>query len=56
MVQSMMFQGYGFSLSNKSEKNIADLFEKLAKNKKWKKKMVRNSFKAFKKKRFNERY
>ena len=49
MVQSMMFQGYGFSLSNKSEKNIADLFEKLAKNKKWKKKMVRNSFKAFKK-------
>tara|TARA_Y100000389_G_scaffold199988_1_gene239489 strand:- start:6017 stop:7219 length:1203 start_codon:yes stop_codon:yes gene_type:complete len=49
MVRNMVSQGYGFSLTNGSEKNMADLFKKLAKNKNWKKKMVLSSYKAFKK-------
>lgn len=49
MVKCAISEGYGFHLLNRKEKTIANLFEKLAKNKKWKKKMEKNANKAFKK-------
>ena len=49
MVKNMKSEGYGFYLPNTKAKTIANLFEKLSKNKSWKFKMKKNVKKAFKK-------